>query len=194
VPPDEPERSELDEALFSSTELDHTPTRGARPHEPHEDLSKLDAELFGEFGQGAGGDAAEIPPDGPRRRGRARRFGLGALIVLVVIGLGGLAYAAFGSDDTTTKTKVDVRGSEVTRATRRSTTTSSSTTTSTTSTTTTTTTTTAPPVTTRAQVVVPETDPPFEPPPETDPPPPVTDPPPPSTDPPTTTTTTTATT
>ncbi|HEY3673297.1 MAG TPA: hypothetical protein VGN51_20350 [Acidimicrobiia bacterium] len=185
MPPDEPERSELDEALFSSTELDHTPTRGARPHEPHEDLSKLDAELFGEFGQGAAGDAAEIPPDGPRRRGRGRRFGLGALIVLLVVGLGGLAYAAFGSDDTPPKAKVDVRGSEVTRATRRTTTTSSTTTTSTTSTTTTTTTT-APPATTRAPVVVPETDPPFEPPPETDPPPPPTEPP--TTTPPTTTT------
>ena len=189
MPPDEPERSELDEALFSSTELDHTPTRGARPHEPDEDLSKLDAELFGEFGQGAAGDAAEIPPDGPRRRGRSRRFGLGLLVVLLVVGLGGLAYAAFGRDaDSPTKAKVEVRGSEVTRTTLRTTTTSSTTTT----TSTTTTSTTAPPATTRAPVVVPETDPPATDPPVTDPPP--TDPPPtqpPPTDPTTTTVTTT---
>lgn len=192
MPPDEPERSELDEVLFSSTELDHTPTRGARPHEPDEDLSKLDAELFGEFGPGAAGDAAEIPPDGPRRGGRSRRFGLGLLVVLLVVGLGGLAYAAFGQDDgSPTKAKVEVRGSAVTRTTLRTITSSTSTTS------TTTTTTTAPPVTTRAPVVVPETDPPVTDPPVTDSPvtdPPVTEPPPtqpPPTDPTTTTVTTT---
>ena len=53
-PPDD-ERSELDDALFSGAELDHTPTRSPRPPAPDEDLSKLDTALFGEFDAGAAG-------------------------------------------------------------------------------------------------------------------------------------------
>jgi hypothetical protein len=226
--------------------------RGARAHDPDEDLSHLDAELFGDDtdpsvlsdetapipvepepaaepdadpGTEPDAEADSTPPDGfewddddstamfgavlpaeaaadaetltrrQRRRlapdagatseagggsGRLKRLGFAALVVLVVAGVGGLAYAALGRTgdaSAPTRPKVEVRGSEVTRTTLR-TTTSSSTSTSSTTTSSTTSTTEAP-STTRARAAVPETEPPV-----TDPPPPPTEPPPPPTDPP----------
>ena len=85
VPPDEPEqpepeRSELDEALFSSTEPDHTPTRGRVRREPTEDLSSSTPRCSASSVRVSPRcDAAEIPPDGlaARRSGPGGRFGLG---------------------------------------------------------------------------------------------------------------------
>jgi cytoskeletal protein RodZ len=192
LPPDDGERSELDEALFSGTEPEDAPA--PRPPDPDEDLTHLDAELFGE--DAVERDATtEHVVDKPAN-GRGKRFGLGALIMLVVLGLGGLAYAAFGradDDSAPKKAKIEVRGTEVTRTTLRSTTTSSTSTSSTTTSTTTTSSTTS---TTRPRTVVPETEAPVVEPPATEPPPPpVTEPPPttptlpPTTQPPPTTTT-----
>ena len=80
---------------------------------------------------------AVAPPASARRErrggsGRGQRLGFAALVVLLVAGLGGLAYAALGRDDDSSPTngaKVEVRGAEVTRTTLRPTTSSSSTTT-----------------------------------------------------------------
>jgi hypothetical protein len=190
-------RSELDEALFSGTEPDSTPTQPTRPQEAEAELSALDAELFGDDADpGVRRGGAAIPPE-PRRNGRAKRFGVGLLVVILVLGLGGLAYAAFGGSDDDRPPrapKVEVRGTEVTRTTLRSTTTSSTSTSTTT--TSSTTTTTAPPSPSAAPVVeaepAPEPEPPAtEPPPAAEPPPtapPPTEPPPttPTTSPPTT--------
>src|SRR5437016_2913331 len=122
MPPDDPERSELDDALFGGSG-DHPAANPTPPPPEDEDLTDLDSELFGESTV-----ARQLPPETPatrpRRSGRGRRFGLGVLVVLLVVGLGGVAYAVFGSEDTKTpvKAKVEVRGSEVTRTTLRTTT------------------------------------------------------------------------
>jgi hypothetical protein len=224
MPPDDPaddaaddaSRSELDDALFSGAELEHTPGRDARPQDADEDLSHLDAELFGEpTEQGdttdADGDVGVEPasepsadadstavfgPVGPeapagagavlsrrqRRRaapardsGRLERLGFAALVVLMVAGVGGLAYAALGRSSEGAEKKspqVEVRGTEVTRTTLRSPTTSPSSTT-TTAPPSSTTATTEPASTTRPRTVqpTPEPDVPVVEPPPTAPPP-----------------------
>src|SRR3954449_11220470 len=119
MPPDDPERSELDEALFGGDRDRPAPSPEPRPPDD-EDLANLDSELFGE--SAARTTERESPPETGakrRRRSRGKRFGLGVLVVLLVVGLGGVAFAVLGSEDTKTpaKARVEVRGSEVTRTT-----------------------------------------------------------------------------
>src|SRR5262249_4764286 len=104
---DRSEHSELDDALFgATTPLASNP--GVRPDDVG-DLAELDAELFGEPSRRG---EVPTPPEARTRRERreaggagtertgdhVRRFGLGALVVLVVLGVGAAAYAVFGQD------------------------------------------------------------------------------------------------
>ncbi len=255
MPPDDHERSELDEALFNDDVVDPAPAPAPRPPAPEQDLPGLDAALFGESDHApdltaptpeshpadlefvsdldfmsepepepvraatpeadstavfasvlpatddaSEDDASETAPTRRERRGaapdrgsgRLKRLGFAALVVLMVAGVGGLAYAALGRNDEPSpkqQPRIEVQGADVTRTTLRPTTSSSST--STTPSTSTSTTSTTPPTpppatipkaTARPPVEEPATDPPVVVPPVTDPPPPpVTDPPPPPT-------------
>jgi hypothetical protein len=232
VPPDDPESSGLDDALFGEdtapnpmVRLPETTERdvaldealfgsdasgagrpfghGAGPADVHTDDDAgitaalfgidapaddpaavdpaVDTSLFGDapagIGAGAGPSVRRAPIDGSPRRGA--RFAVAAVAALLVLGLGGVAYAMLAThDDGQRKPTVKVRGVRATASTRPASTSTSSTTSTTAPTTTTlapttttaTRTTTAPvettpdePAVTARPVVPPTTEPPAPP-------------------------------
>ena len=133
-------------------------------------------------GVGAGATVRRAPIDGSPRRGS--RVAVAAVAALLVLGLGGVAYAVLATrDDGQRKPKVKVQGVSATASSRPASTSTSSTTSTTAATTTVApTTTTTPPTTTQAPVATTPEEPAVTGPPVVEPPP--TEPP----EPPTTTT------
>lgn len=171
MPPGGSEPSELDDALFGAM-----PDAVGDRFEPRSatvgDDAALHAALFGDDGLEDGNLAPVAAPTRAARRERktrVRRVALGVFAVLIVLGLGGAAYAVLGAGDETTPNspKVEVRG---TRATPATTTTATTLAPTTTAAPTTLPPPTAPPVT--APPTAPPTEPPTAPPtaPPTEPP------------------------
>jgi len=120
MPPDGYEHSELDDALFGA--LPDAPADRVQPRPSGAgDDANLDAALFGDEALEPTAAFAAAPTRASRRAARTRgwRIALGAFAVLLVLGVGGAAYALLGTgNDTTSKSpKIEVRGTSVTTVT-----------------------------------------------------------------------------
>ena len=118
MPPDGPERSELDDALFGAGPDAAGDRVQPRPSGSGDDVA-LDDALFGNEWPEPTVAARTLPTRAAQRAAKTRewRIGLGAVAVLLVLGIGGAAYAVLGGGDHTNSPKVEVRGTSVTTVT-----------------------------------------------------------------------------
>jgi hypothetical protein len=126
LPPDGPEPSELDEALFGAVPDAGGARVQPRPSPAGEDAA-LDDALFGNEWPEPTVASRTLPTRASQRAAKARgwRIALAGFAVLLVLGIGGAGYAMLGTGDDTSSNapKVEVRGTQVTSTTTSTTTT-----------------------------------------------------------------------